>query len=322
MLVKSKAIEKAQLKVLAHRLLAIVIAAAVTAIIGIAGKTAQDKGYFEEDDGVLPDFSGEYDTYVRFIDVGQGDSALICSDGHYMLIDTGDRDSSNDVINLLDSEGVKRLDYLVLSHPHSDHIGEAAEIIEHFGIDCIIVPEVPDDLIPTSVTYEKLLDAMDVKGYKFHVAKEETFELGTCSFDTWAAQGDYSNINNYSVVVKLNHGENSFLFCGDGEEEEEDELLASGMDIQADVLKAPHHGSDTSSTSNFLSAVKPKYTVISCGVDNSYGHPDEETLRRIMKYSPYVYVTATDGGVTFESDGKNLKCTAESKDPDKGEDNG
>ena len=242
-----------------------------------------------EKTGVLQTAAGDKpaaekaDAEVDFIDVGQGDSTLVCSDGKYMLIDTGDRDGENTLINHLKERGVKKLDYLVLTHPHADHIGEAAEIVEGFKIGKIIMPRVPDDLTPTSSVYE-----------------------GEISVQTYAAEGEYSNLNDYSVVLRLTHGENSFLITGDCEKQEESELLERGCDVSADVLKVGHHGSDTSSTSQWLKEVGAQYAVISCGADNKYGHPDEETYSRICKYVKNVYVTAEDGSLAFESDGKGL----------------
>ncbi|CDA72768.1 metallo-beta-lactamase domain protein [Ruminococcus sp. CAG:579] len=265
-----------------------------------------------EKKGVLQTAAGDKpaaenaDAAVDFIDVGQGDSTLVCSDGKYMLIDTGDRDGENTLINHLKERGVKKLDYLVLTHPHADHIGEAAEIVEGFKIGKIIMPRVPDDLTPTSSVYEDLLDAAANKGLKIRAARNESFELGEISVQTYAAEGEYSNLNDYSVVLRLTHGENSFLITGDCEKQEESELLERGCDVSADVLKVGHHGSDTSSTSQWLKEVGAQYAVISCGADNKYGHPDEETYSRICKYVKNVYVTAEDGSLAFESDGKGL----------------
>ena len=265
-----------------------------------------------EKTGVLQTAAGDKpaaenaDAEVDFIDVGQGDSTLVCSDGKYMLIDTGDRDGENTLINHLKERGVKKLDYLVLTHPHADHIGEAAEIVEGFKIGKIIMPRVPDDLTPTSSVYEDLLDAAANKGLKIRAARNESFELGEISVHTYAAEGEYSNLNDYSVVLRLTHGENSFLITGDCEKQEESELLKRGCDVSADVLKVGHHGSDTSSTSQWLKEVGAQYAVISCGADNKYGHPDEETYSRICKYVKNVYVTAEDGSLAFESDGKGL----------------
>lgn len=294
--------------------LAVTLAAFVansTGLLDAFNADGSDSGEKSSSGRELKQASGDADTTVTFVDVGQGDAALVQSDGHFMLIDTGDRDSDNTLIEYMQEQGVEKLDYLILTHPHADHIGEAAEIVEQFEIGKIIAPNVPDDLVPTSATYENLLDAMDEKGLKFRAARDETFTLGECEIDTYAAEGDYSNVNNYSVLVKIIHGENSFLITGDCEVQEEKEYLSRGIDLSADVLKAAHHGSDTSSSEEWLSEVSPQYTVISCGIDNRYGHPDDETYSRICSVCPNVYVTANDGTVIFESDGSGISAAAE-----------
>jgi competence protein ComEC len=248
---------------------------------------------------------------VTFVDIGQGDATLIESDGEYMLIDTGDRDSDNTLITYMQERGVETIDYLILTHPHADHIGEAAEIVETFDVEEIITPQVPDNLVPTTVVYENLLDAMDEKGLSFHAAENETFDFGDCTVNTFTASGEYSHVNNYSVLVKITHGDNDFLITGDCEVEEENEFLNRDIDISADVMKAAHHGSDTSSSEEWLKEVSPQYTVISCGADNKYGHPDTETYSRLCEYSTQVYRTDEDGTVIFESDGVGISCSCQ-----------
>ena len=244
---------------------------------------------------------------VDFIDGGQGDATLIESGGKFMLIDTGDRDNDNAVLQYLHERGVEKLDLFVITHPHADHMGEAAEIVEEFDIGTVIMPSLPDELVPTSMTYEQLLDAMDEKGKKFHAAKDEEFTLGDCTVKTFAAEDTYEgDCNNYSVIVKIIHGENSFLVTGDCEIPEEQEMLGKNADFSADVLKAGHHGSDTSSSKEWLEAVSPQYAVISCGEDNRYGHPHAATVKRLKKYAEKVYITAEVGSVHFESDGEEL----------------
>lgn len=285
-----------------------VIAAAVSAVMfkdsGGAPFTADRKSVKQAD-------IDKSDTYVEFIDVGQGDCTLVCSQGKFMLIDTGERDSDDRVVNLLKEKGVERLEYMMLTHPHSDHMGEAADIARNFEIGSIIMPIVPEDLTPTSQVYEKLLDAVEEYDIPFEAASDSEYTLGECEIATYAPHEDYSGLNNYSMLIKLCHGENSFLITGDCEKEEEKEYLQRRIDISADVLKAAHHGSSTSSTSQWLAEVLPQYTVISCGADNKYGHPDDETYSRICKYSPKVYITAEDGSVIFYSDGNGLTVKTE-----------
>jgi competence protein ComEC len=150
---------------------------------------------------------------------------------------------------------------------------------------------------------------MDDKGLKFRAARDETFDFGDCTVSTYAAEGEYSNANNYSVLVKITHGDNDFLITGDCEVQEEQEFLSRDIELSADVLKAAHHGSDTSSSEEWLKAVAPQYTVISCGADNKYGHPDSETYSRLCEYSENVYRTDEDGTVIFESDGKGISVS-------------
>lgn len=252
---------------------------------------------------------------VEFIDVGQGDSTLISSGGKHMLIDTGDRDSSDRVIKHLKELKIERLDYLVLSHPHADHIGEAGQIVEQFDIGDIIVPEVSQEVVPDTECYDELVEAADEKDEQFKNAPDKSFELGECTVRIYAPEKPESgadNPNNYSLIVRADHGENSFLFVGDCELEEESQMLARGIDLDTDVLKAGHHGSDTSSSKEWLEAVSPEYAVISCGAENRYGHPDAETVERLENCCEQIYITAESGSITFSSDGENLSVETES----------
>lgn len=254
------------------------------------------------------------DLEVHFIDVGQGDCTLIMSEGEVMVIDSGDRDSSDRVVDHLQEQGVSRINYLIATHPHADHIGEMAEIVNGFEVENIIMPRIPDKYVPTSKTYEDMLLAIKAKGLKVTPAADSEFDLGCCKVQTYASPMDSSeNMNDHSVVVKVVNGQNSFLFMGDCEIGEEKKLLEKGCDLRAKVLKAGHHGSYTSSSAELLDAVDPNYAVISCGKDNSYGHPNDDTVRRLSKYANEIYITARDGDIVFISDGEGLsvKCSEE-----------
>lgn len=294
------------------RLLAALVAAAACGAVW----AGQHYGLFSQlvpDQPSIPEgFIDENSThaFVEFIDVGEGDAALIGSEGHYMLIDTGSPDDTDKLIRTLMEEGVTALDYLVLSHPHSDHIGEAAEIISRFDIGCVISPEVPQSLLPDTVSYDKLMETADKLHTDLRTAKDERFALGdTCTFETFVPKDTYDDLNDYSVFLRFTHGDNTFLFTGDSEQPEEEELVSRVADLSADVLKAGHHGGRDSCSLALLSAVKPKYTVVSCGKDNDYGHPNRDTLRRIEQFSVEIFVTAEDGNIRFESDGCRIKAT-------------
>ncbi len=247
------------------------------------------------------------DLEVHYIDVGQGDSILVASQGQIMLIDSGERDDSNAVETYLIRHGIHHIDRLIATHPHSDHIGEMAEIIYTFDVDEFMMPRIPDAYVPTTKCYEDMLNAINVRDVDVMPPEDISFELGCCQVDVYTSDiKDSENLNNYSLIVKVKHGNNSFLFTGDCENEEEMSLLKKGVDLRAKVLKAGHHGSSTSSSADFLDAVDPAYAVISCGKVNDYGHPHEETVRRISKYARQTYITARDGTVVFVSDGYGL----------------
>lgn len=247
---------------------------------------------------------------IHFVDVGQGDCTVVICGGQVMVIDSGDRDDSNRAIGYLRSLGIRDIDYLIATHPHADHIGEMAEIINGFNVKKFIMPRSPDELIPTTRSYEEMLDALSAKGMKITAASDTSFSFGEheeCRADLITSHLENADdLNNYSVLVRLTHGDNSFLVTGDCEKEEEADILSRGTDLRAKVLRAGHHGSSTSSTAEFLDAVDPKYAVISCGLHNDYGHPNKTTVNRLAKYADKIYVTAEVGSVVFTSDGEGL----------------
>lgn len=250
-------------------------------------------------------------TEVHFIDVGQGDSTLVISQGEAMLIDSGDKDDSNKIEKYLEKQGVTELKYLIATHPHADHIGEMSEIIDQFQVDKFIMPKVKADMTPTTTIYEKMLKSIKANGLKITQAKPMKFELGSCKVELFTPKKNYDDLNNYSTLVKITDGENSFLITGDCETAEEKDILSQGYDVSAKVLKAGHHGSSTSSGVDFLNKVMPRYAVISCGKGNKYGHPHEETVTRLKKYASHLYVTADVGTIVFSSDGEGLSVSAE-----------
>lgn len=263
------------------------------------------------DNKAKPDSAGNEDVQVHFIDVGQGDAALITSGSEAMLIDTGERDDKNTLIHYLEDLNIKSLKYLVITHPHSDHMGEAGEVISEFETENIIMPKITGEAVPTSSIYRNFLKAVKNQGKKITAAKDGEFTLGDCEILTFTSKEEHENLNNYSVIVKVIHGSDSFLITGDCEKEEEKEMIDQGADLSADVLKAGHHGSYTSSSADFLKAVRPDYAVVSCGKGNKYGHPHEQTVKRLKKYASHYYCTADRGSIIFISDGKGLKVNTE-----------
>lgn len=245
---------------------------------------------------------------VHFIDVGQGDcSLLIADDGETMLIDCGEAEYSATVLHYLDSLGISRLDYVLTTHPHSDHMGGMADIISSDKeIGMIIMPVVADDYIPTTKVYENLLDAIVDKGCTIHAAKTETFPFGSGELQFITTDYDGDNMNNYSTVVRFVFGDSEFLFSGDAESPIEKEILEAGYDLSADVYKVAHHGSSTSSCTQWVKAIDPDYCVIECGAGNSYGHPHSETVALLREYTDCILRTDINGNIVFITDGKEI----------------
>ncbi|MFT4006881.1 MAG: MBL fold metallo-hydrolase [Lacrimispora sp.] len=244
------------------------------------------------------------DLRVHFIDVGQGDSTLIEKDGHFMLIDAGERDQGQVVVSYLKKQGVGKLDYVIGTHPHSDHIGGLEAVIREFDIGKVILPEKEH----TIKTYERLLDAIEDKNLKVTLPKVgDSYELGSASFQILAPIRDYGdNLNNWSVGIRLTYGKNSFVLCGDAEKEAEADMAANGLTLKADVLKLSHHGSSTSSSDQFMDLVDPDYAVISCGKNNDYGHPHKEILEMLKKRNIKAVRTDQLGTIVAVSDGTKV----------------
>jgi competence protein ComEC len=251
-------------------------------------------------------FAASEGVSVHFIDVGQGDSALILTSESSVLIDGGEREYSAVVINYLQAQDVGRLDYVIATHPHSDHIGSMSLIIDEFGADFIIMPRVREELIPATTAFERLLDSIDSNGVEIIWAQSGMiFELCNSSqMEILAPLRDYEKLNDYSVVVRFIHPSGAFLFTGDIEASAETDLADSGMNIGADVLQIAHHGSRTSSTAKFLNAVNGRYAVISVGSPNSYNHPNDDVVNRIKNRGYEILRTDLHGNIVFD-------CTSE-----------
>lgn len=245
------------------------------------------------------------DLEVHFLDVGQGDCTLIRSGEHAMLIDAGNNDKGTQVQAYLKSKGIEKLDYIVGTHPDADHIGGLDVVIYKFENDEILLPDVSKD----TRTYEEVIEAADAKSNRIHhPVPGEEYTLGDAVFTIVAPNGDgYESVNEYSIGILLEHGENRFLFVGDAEEESEEEMLKTGMDLQADVYKVSHHGSKTGTTEAFLAAVNPKYAVISSGAGNAYGHPHAEVLNRLRMGGIQTFRTDEQGTIVAVSDGDKIQ---------------
>lgn len=287
----------------------------VLALISYFGLDNYDKFFDEE----YPWESSQTETTdminVHYIDVGQGDCTLIVCSGKTLLIDAGENGHEQQVINYLNSVGVKKLDYIVATHQHSDHIGGIPEVLENFGTNNIIMPRLTEAQTPTNSTYTAFLKAIQKSDAKVIASKVGAeYVLGEATFEILGpVTNDAEDINNMSVVVKVTYGENTFLFTGDAETDEETEVIDTGSNLDCDVLHAGHHGSYTSSSKDFLNAVTPEICVISCGAYNDYGHPHDTALKRIKKHTEEIYRTDICGSIVITGDGSTLSVTYENQ---------
>jgi competence protein ComEC len=285
-----------------------------------AGSGASESGWTDGTPGEMPDTTGAQpqtqapaaqltpisatsDMIVHFIDVGQADCILIeLPNAQIMLIDGGNRASAQTVLNYLMSQNVETIDFLVITHPHEDHIGGLPGVIDSFNIGEIYMPRVSH----TTQIFERMLTAIQNNGYQINTARAgvNILSMPGLQIDIVAPVGDsYRNLNNYSAIVKLTYEDISFLFTGDAEIISENEITA---DIKADVLKVAHHGSSTSTSDSFLSKVDPAFAVILVGEGNTYGHPSEAVLSKLFDIGADVYRTDESGTIIMTTDGETV----------------
>ena len=237
--------------------------------------------------------TGEAKVYI--IDVGQGESILITTDEKSMLIDAGENNMGDEVLEFIDTLGLDSLDYALATHPHSDHIG---------GLDTVL------ENIPVG----EVLDVIEQKNIPLtQVDSGDTIDLGSGAVVTvlGPVTEEVEDLNNTSVVCRLDFGETSFLFNGDQEEPMEQLLIENNANLDCDMMTMGHHGSSTSSSREYLDAVSPEYASISCGKANKYGHPHDETVENLEQLDIPYYRTDLSGNITFTSDGETISVRTE-----------
>lgn len=248
---------------------------------------------------------------VYFLDVGQADCTLIqLPNGEEVLIDAGNYGDGSYIKNYLENLNVDDIEYFILTHPHEDHIGSAKEIINNFTVKKIYMP----DVLASSNLYESTMLAIENKDIETIFAKPglKIIDSPDLKLELLSPKSMYySELNEYSAVARLEYDNTSFLFTGDAESVSELEMLGGGFNLDSDVLKVGHHGGRTSSSIDFLKAVTPEYSIISCGEDNSYGHPHIETLNRLSDIGSEIYRTDELGTIVAVSNGKDLSITSD-----------
>ncbi|SFB10243.1 Metal-dependent hydrolase, beta-lactamase superfamily II [Acetitomaculum ruminis DSM 5522] len=247
---------------------------------------------------------GNLDLEVHFIDVGQGDAILIESNDKAMMVDFGNNDKGSALYAYLKKEGIDELEYAIGTHPDADHIGGMDVILYKTGSKRVFMPDVTND----TATYRDVVDECKRQGKKIENPKlGESFSLGDVTFTIISpVKGGYEDKNSYSIGIKLVCKNTSFVMCGDETIESEKEMLANNIDLQADVLKLGHHGSSGSTCDSFLTAVNPKYAIISCGFNNSYGHPHKEVVNALKNRGISLFRTDLQGSIIAKSDGENI----------------
>lgn len=304
------------------KLIYLIIILIIAVITSVGSKQGWWGDYLGDPGNTLGDYTQNNDSTenvsnfsVHFIDVGQGDCTLVLCDDEAMLIDAGENGHETEVINYLRSMKIDKLDYIIATHQHSDHIGGIPEVLEEYKADNIIMPRLTKVQTPTNSTYKSFLTALQNSDAKIISAKPGAkYQLGDAHFEILGpVTNDCEDINSMSAVTKITYGETSFLVTGDAEKDEELEIIENGSDLDCDVLRVGHHGSSTSSCKDFLDAVSPEVCIISCGANNDYGHPHDKVMNRLDNYTDEIYRTDICGSIVMTSDGENIDISYENE---------
>ncbi|MBP3634541.1 MAG: MBL fold metallo-hydrolase [Oscillospiraceae bacterium] len=252
------------------------------------------------------------DLEVHYVDVGQADCIFLRCDGKTMLIDGGNVEDSNLVVSYLLSQSVTKLDYVVNTHAHEDHVGGLPGVMAVFEVGAVWCPVTEY----SSSCFEDFANYADQQYLELTLPEPgSTYELGQAQVTVLGPVKEYDDTNDTSIVLRVDHGDNSFLFTGDAEETSEKDILDYGMDVSATVLKLGHHGSDTSTCYQWLRAVAPEYAVIQVGEGNTYGHPHEVVMSRLRDADVQVFRTDLQGHIVCRSDGEGVTFTTNKNAP-------
>lgn len=316
----------------------IVLAILIFAGIQIFGHSGSDQNPAQEQpslpvkpveqDSPLPGPVTGSEFIVHFVDIGQGDAILLEKDGKFALVDAGEtmnpstREAQQKLFRFLDTRGVKKLEFFLMTHQDYDHIGSALNLLKTYRVGTVY----DNGFVHTSKTYENLLTYLlenDVSYKQIRYGDAVRSPWSDVSIKVLSPSQDLidKDVNHNSIVLKITYGAVSYLLTGDAEKKTENYILSTGEDISAEILKGGHHGSRESGSASFLRAVNPEVVVISCGTEetgNSYGHPHTEFLERLVQFVPAssIFRTDVDGSVSVATDGKSYTVTTENKGHD------
>ena len=291
----------------------VIVAGLILEILCLCGATSWQK-IFSATNVVRSVKQQDSNFAVYYLDVGQSDCTIVICNDEVLMIDTGTINQLNTIKTNLYMLEIDTIDYMLITHPHEDHMGSASEIIKDYNVLNILMPSLTVENYVPSFTYNNLLNVISENNVNPEtVSYGDSFMLGSAVVEIFAPINQDDNFNNLSVVAKITYGDTSFLFTGDAEEEVEKQILREKADVSADALKAGHHGSNTSSTDEFISAVNPRYVIFSSGSDNDYGHPTLNNIEKFEKMGVEQYVTSVDGHITVTSDGKKISVITENE---------
>ncbi|MGG0656226.1 ComEC/Rec2 family competence protein [Rummeliibacillus pycnus] len=282
-------------------------------IILLTGCTnAIDEGTSTKHSHPMPVTSSSDQVHVHMIDIGQGDSIFIQTPKENILIDGENKGKGEKVIEYLLQHGVKQLDAVISTHPDADHIGGLADIIDAFPVKSVYAPKITH----TTIAYQNFLHAVKAQGLKIKVAKNGVdipVKENSLNLRFIGPVKEYSknNLNDWSGVLLMQHGDKKFLFTGDAETPAEEDMLDAGVIPKIDVLKVSHHGAKEASNADFLAVAKPDYAAISVGEGNRYHHPTSEALNRLKAVHAKIYRTDQHGNIVFTSNGSTISVKVE-----------
>lgn len=297
-----------------HKLWLIILLLAIVIIFSFFPSFKSLSRYVLDDKLIngLPSVIEDYPLNIHFMDVGKADAIIIRLDDETIMIDAGTPNKADEIEIYLKKLGVKKISHFFLTHPDSDHIGAAADVISLFDVEKVYRPLIREEILEESNETEAIsLSCEETGTEKLYAYAGDEFSFGELKLEVLGPVGEHVEVNDYSLVIRLTYKNISVLFCGDVERRGEKQLVSKyGSKLRSDVIKIAHHGSNSSTTADFLEAVSPKYAVISTGKDSN-NLPKPKVLKRLTASGVTTYRTDLHGSVVLSTDGDEIVFTKE-----------